>query len=178
MASRGGLNLPSVQRSVNKLSGKKGVTADTAKRIARKEETEKSTSPTTSATRKRRLSCNEVEDDSPASKRMATDQAVMAALVRLEKKFDAANERLKDCAQKDDLTAIEISIRDKVRDNERRLNRIESEMSRTAQSVKQLVEDCVEARVERRNQDADSTNGAGCSSVRVDQLERQEYIEI
>ena len=55
---------------------------------------------------------------------MAAEKTVIDALMRLEKKFDAANENLKACAKKEDLTAIEISIRDKVRENERRLNRI------------------------------------------------------
>ena len=52
----------------------------------------------------------------------------METMARLEKKFDAANESLKSCAKKEDLTAIEISIPDKVRENERCLNRIEAEI--------------------------------------------------
>lgn len=64
----------------------------------------------------------------PLVKKMSYEKAVMETMARLEKKFDAANESLKSCAKKEDLTAIEISIPDKVRENERCLNRIEAEI--------------------------------------------------
>ena len=179
MASKSALNLPSVQKSVQRLSGKRTITTATANRIARREETEKSASPTTRPKRKRPSGDEDSVDESPAVKKMATEQAVMNALERLEKKFDTANERLKDCAQKDDLTAIEVSIRDKVRDNERRLNRIESEMSRTARSVQQLVEECVDNKVAQKLLEV-STNRCGTegsAAERIDQLERHDYLE-
>lgn len=69
-------------------------------RIAAQDKIEESASPIAGNKRRREVTDSDPEEDPPAGKRMATDQAVMAALVRLEKKFDAANERLRDCAQK------------------------------------------------------------------------------
>ena len=62
----------------------------------------------------------------------------------LEQKFDAANESLLACAKKDDLTALEISLRDKVRKNERRLNRIEAEEV-NKKNIQRVVEECVDS---------------------------------
>ena len=108
---------------------------------------------------------------------MATDQAVMEALARLEKKFDAANERLRDCAKKDDLTAV--SIRDKVRENERRLNRMEAERDRMAKSVQKLVEECVEAKVGQTMIGAERTimtNGTADNAL-IEAVQKQDYLE-
>ena len=118
----GALNLPGLQRSVTRLNQKIGTNENN--RRACLSQVEQTASPKTTVSnlgkRKRGTSCaDEEEEESPARKKMATDQAVIAALAWLEKKFDAITESVNDCAKKDDLTAIEISIRDKVRDNER-----------------------------------------------------------
>ena len=151
-------NLPSLKKSVRKLSTRKTV-APSFKRISQSE-IEKSASPSVSTAQIRKrpaaTAVQEEEQGSPASKRMATEKTVLDALRRLEQKFDSANESLRSCAKKDDLTAIEISIRDKVRENERRLNRIESELSRSNKAVQRMVEECVDARVERRMDEAEN----------------------
>ena len=174
-------NLPSLKKSVRKLSTRKTV-APTFKRISQTE-IEKSASPSVSTAQKRKRPAaaagQDEEQGSPASKRMATEKTVLEALRRLEQKFDSANESLRSCAKKDDLTAIEISIRDKVRENERRLNRIESEMARSNKTVQRMVEDCVNARVERR---VDETENMSVTSNRDDtqnikKIEEKEFLE-
>ena len=101
-------NLPGLQRSVKKSAAKKVTVA--ISRRASQIAVERSASPTIASKRKRTAPLGEEEeDDSPVAKKMATDKTVMEALLRLKKKFDAANENLKSCAKKDDLTTIEIS---------------------------------------------------------------------
>ena len=174
--NQGALKLPSLQRSVKKLSGKKLSGNSAANRAASQQDTEASASPLVNNKRKRNTELDD-EEGSPAGKRMATDQAVMEALARLEKKFDTANERLWDCAQKDDLTAIEVSIRDKVRDNERRLNRMEAEMGRTAKNVQKLVEECVDARMSQRIVEVSRSCAAESDVDKIDRIEKRDFIE-
>ena len=174
MANRttGALNLPGLQRSVKKVTGK---STTTARKLS--QATVESSASSAVQLKRKRVSNLEEEEDSPASKRIATERAVMETLGQLEKKFDVANENLQNCAKNEDLTAIEISIRDKVRENERRLNRIEAELKRTTGGVQQMVEDCVDSRVRQRIAELSSSGGSASIVSEQDRVEKIDCIE-